>query len=131
MNRVTTIQRRLALGFAIGPVILAVIATIIFFDTQGMIERRAQTRASYDILLNLSEIGADLSDLETGARGFILTGGDAYLKPYELARADLDGRLAKLTDQVSDDPAQGRLAASLRELAAQKKAVLDDNISLR
>jgi CHASE3 domain sensor protein len=130
LKRGTTIQRRLALGFSIGPLILAVIATIIFFDTQGMIDRRAQTRATYDIMLNLSEISANLSDLETGARGFVLTGDDAYLKPYELARTDLDQRLAKLAEQVSD-PTEARLAMTLRDLAAQKKAVLDQNIALR
>lgn len=131
MNRDTTIQRRLAVGFSVGPLILAIIAAIIYFDTQGMIAARGETRASYDVLLTLSEIQSDLTDLETGARGFVLTGDQAYLKPYESARVGLDRRLQELSAQVRSDPNQLRAAETLRALAGQKAAVMGEAVTLR
>ena len=131
MNRVMTIQRQLAIGFAIGPIILAIICTIIYLDTQGMIAKRELSRHSYDVLLSISAIQSGLVDLETGQRGYLLTGDGAYLQPYQSARASLDRRTADLANLIQDNPTQRTLAASLRDLTAQKISELDETIGLR
>lgn len=131
MNRVMTIRRQLVLGFAIAPIILAVIATIIFFDTNEMIESRSESRRSYEVLTQIALIQADLSDVETGARGYVIVGDDAYLRPYERARTSLQERFATLATLTGDDPARRRLAASLRDLADQKMAVMGESVDAR
>ncbi len=131
MNRAMTIQRQLAIGFAIGPVILAIICTIIYLDTQGMIAKREMSRHSYDVLLSINSIQAGLVDLETGQRGYVLTGDSAYLQPYQSARATMDRRLADLANLIQDNPIQRGLVSSLRDLTTQKVAELDETIGLR
>jgi len=131
MNRVMTIQRQLTIGFAIGPIILAIICTIIFLDTQGMIAKRELSRHSYDVLLSIDAIQGGLVDLETGQRGYVLTGDSAYLQPYETARATLDKRVADFANLTRDNPTQRGLLASLRDPIAQKVSELDETIGLR
>ncbi len=43
-------------------------------------------------------------DGETGTRGFLLTGDDKYLQPYNSARAQLDQDLAQLRQELVDQP---------------------------
>ncbi len=43
-------------------------------------------------------------DGETGTRGFLLTGDDKYLQPYNSARAQLDQDLAQLRQELLDQP---------------------------
>lgn len=131
MNRAMTIQRQLMLGFSIGPAILAIICMIIYVDTQGMIAKRELSRHSYDVLLSIGTVQVGLTDLETGQRGYVLTGDSAYLQPYEAARAALDKRLTDLASLTRDNPAQQRSLTALRDLATQKVSELDETIGLR
>ena len=48
--------------------------------------------------LRLEKILSSMKDLETGQRGYLLTGEDRYLDPYRQAEAELDGSLASLQD---------------------------------
>ena len=43
-------------------------------------------------------------DMETGQRGFIITGKEEFLEPYNTANAKFDKVLAELRDDVSDRP---------------------------
>ena len=43
-------------------------------------------------------------DMETGQRGFIITGKEEFLEPYNIANAKFDKVLAELRDDVSDRP---------------------------
>lgn len=44
----------------------------------------------------ISDLNALLIDLETGTRGFLITGDAAFLQPYEHAQRDLDAHYAEL-----------------------------------
>ena len=50
-----------------------------------------------------SELLADLVDEETGVRGYVITGDDMFLKPYERGRADSAARLAELRSLLAAD----------------------------
>jgi signal transduction histidine kinase len=58
------------------------------------------------------EIRNLLVDMESGQRGFIITGDETFLEPWEASRVALPGKLALLR-QVSEDPGQQSRAAQL------------------
>ncbi|MEM1363173.1 MAG: CHASE3 domain-containing protein, partial [Pseudomonadota bacterium] len=45
-------------------------------------------------------------DMETGIRGFLLTGNEVFLEPYNTGKASLSEQIDLLSDAVSGDPAQ-------------------------
>ena len=45
-------------------------------------------------------------DMETGERGFLVTGNDAFLQPYQEASKEIDSEYQKLYLLVADDPSQ-------------------------
>lgn len=52
-----------------------------------------------------------MADLETGKRGYLLTGDRTFLAPYEQARNDLEGLLTEAQDVAEDGMEDERVAA--------------------
>src|SRR6185312_5834160 len=52
-----------------------------------------------------------MADLETGKRGFLLTGDRTFLTPYDQARQDLEGVLIEAQDTAENGKEDERVAA--------------------
>ena len=63
-------------------------------DTVRVAEAANARKHSYEVQRTLDETAARLVDAETGQRGYLLTGNDAYLEPYRGAIRSLDRRWA-------------------------------------
>jgi PAS domain S-box-containing protein len=91
-------------------------------------ERAAQKRAIVDTvnLLISALLGA-----ETGQRGYLLTGEERYLQPYNQAVQAIPGELANLGKLVRGRPKESGSVAQLNGLVDQKLTELRDTIELR
>jgi CHASE3 domain sensor protein len=72
-----------------------------------------------------------LQDAETGQRGYLLTGEDAYLEPFTRAAAEIDSELENLSQFVADVPGERQDVVALRAVADDKLAELRQTIDLR
>jgi len=63
---------------------------------------RTETAAQNRALVSAERLLSTLRDLETGERGYALTGVESYLEPYEAALANLDGELQNLVGNNRD-----------------------------
>lgn len=88
-------------------------------------DRAQNVRYEAERLLSL------LKDAETGQRGFIITGDDAYLEPYEAAKTQTHEVLAALHALITDDPEQRRRLDNLEALVIERLAQIAANIDLR
>ncbi|PYV70877.1 MAG: hypothetical protein DMG96_30140, partial [Acidobacteria bacterium] len=82
----------------------------------------------------LAELEATLSgvaDAQTAARGFIITGQDAFLEPYGTAAPEVRAHLDQLKSLTADNPDQQRRLAMLENAVAVKLDSLQRNIDLR
>jgi signal transduction histidine kinase len=70
---------------------------------------------SQEVLTASNELERLLLDLETGQRGFILTGGERFLQPWQAARTTFPGRARTLLELVAGDPAEERWARRITE----------------
>jgi signal transduction histidine kinase/CheY-like chemotaxis protein/CHASE3 domain sensor protein len=61
-----------------------------------------------------------LRDGETGQRGFLITGSDRYLEPYERGREQLPGLIAVLRQLTVDNPTQLQRISELEGIAKSK-----------
>jgi signal transduction histidine kinase len=73
---------------------------------------------SQDVLIAANRLERLVLDLETGERGFILTGQPQFLQPWETARAAFPGLADELQDLVSGDPEKARQAALIARAGA-------------
>lgn len=95
------------------------------YRNQGRVSRARQVVAQLARTLSL------LKDAETGQRGYLLTGNDAYLAPYQSAVDEFGRAVDRLEDLTADDPPQRARAGDLRSLAGEKLAELEQTIALR
>jgi methyl-accepting chemotaxis protein len=130
MLNMRTIQAKLMLGFALGPVILAVIGWVAYTNTIALVDSLNRQQRSYQVLQQAEVVSKLLADAETGQRGFLLTGAERYLQPYTAAIAALGSNFTRLADLIADPRQQARLPA-LRDLARQKTDELAETIALR
>jgi methyl-accepting chemotaxis protein len=86
---------------------------------------------TYKVLQNQEQILSLLKDAETGQRGYLLTGEEQYLEPYNLAVKSVMNRIDNAIELTKDNSKQQQRIAKLKLLAADKFIKLDQAIVLR
>jgi PAS domain S-box-containing protein len=69
-------------------------------------------------------------DAETGQRGFLLTGSESYLEPYDRAKLTYLGTFDALRRSLVADPALSKAMDVISDLQTLKSAELDQTLSL-
>lgn len=93
-------------------------------DTEAQIASNLRARHLIQALMLIQ-------DAETGQRGFLLTGRDAYLQPYLEALSRIDQGLATLQRDYADADAARSVTAAIDQGAHAKFAELRQTIELR
>jgi CHASE3 domain sensor protein len=80
----------------------------------------------------LASVLKDVTDMETGQRGYLLTGDAAYLQPYNDAKGRIANDLVSLRAGFANrTPGEQALESQLQSLAGSKEAELERPIRLR
>jgi signal transduction histidine kinase len=72
-----------------------------------------------------------VQDAETGQRGFLLTGNDRYLRPYEAAAGQIEERLKRLSQVLAHEQDQIADLARLKTAVADKLGELAQTVTLQ
>ena len=92
----------------------------------------ARTLESSTIQADISSVLKDLTNMETGQRGYLLTGNPSYLQPYTEAKGrigtDFAGLRAGLANREESERSQ---ESQLESLASSKQAEMERSITLR
>jgi CHASE3 domain sensor protein len=92
----------------------------------------ALTLESSKIQADISGVLRDLTDMETGQRGFLLTGNPSYLQPYADAKGRIETDIANLRLRLANRAEGERsLESQLESLAKSKQAEMARSIGLR
>lgn len=92
----------------------------------------ALTLESSRIQANISAVLQDLTDMETGQRGYLLTGDSDYLLPYAEGKNRIGTDFASLRAGLANRTEQERsIESKLESLAVSKQAEMERTISLR
>jgi signal transduction histidine kinase/CheY-like chemotaxis protein len=114
----------LGIGFLL---LLGIVAADTWFAMQRGTANAAMQR-TLTIQLGLKQAFALVQDAETGQRGYLLTGDEAYLGPYEDATRSIANEMEALTRVVQDATQKSHLVA-LKKIVDDKfrelKAIID------
>lgn len=109
--------------------LLVLISTIVSDVTTNALENsRNLVAKSYQVKESLVELEKTLVDAETGQRGFIFSGKEEFLEPYNQAIYKIDDILENVEVIVSDSSTQVENLVQIRELANQKLEELKTTI---
>lgn len=98
----------------------------------GELVARGEARAhALRAQLLIRRTGMLLVDLETGQRGFAITGEAAFLEPYERASHELEAAQQALRRHLSEGGATPAGLQRLEELSRQRVAQIERNVAKR
>jgi len=134
MNRTVTIIRKAALQVGV-PALLAFMVWNAYFTVnhfKQMQKIAALTQESSMIQADISGVLKDLTDMETGQRGYLLTGNPPYLQPYSEAKGRIGTDLADIRVALTNRAESERsLVSQLESLANSKQAEMERSIRMR
>lgn len=121
-----TVGKKISAGFALALAILIAIGFTAFRSTKalstttGAVVRASEAVARFELLLSL------LKDLEASQRGFVITGDETYLAPYDAAVQRLGGAVEQVRALVPEGEFE-----ELGMLIEQRRALATETIELR
>ncbi len=86
---------------------------------------------THEVLIAAEELFSTLKDAETGQRGYVLTGKDAYLAPYDAAVSQISEQMTNLERLTDSAPAQSRRVVALEARLRSKMTEMAETIRVR
>ncbi len=125
------IGSKLYLSFIFTIVVFGAIIAVAYFSMLELGEAGDANIHTYDVMLEVDAMVESLINIESGERGFLLTGKEDFLEPYKQGKADFEVHFNKTKSMTSSELVQDRLK-KIRELQQQWLAgAIDPLIDLR
>ena len=83
------------------------------------------------VIGNANQVARLNSDMESSMRGYLVTGDEAFLQPYEVALSRFDSEVVALSRLVSDNPVQVARLKQVIGLQEQWNNYAKEAISMR
>ncbi len=116
----SALERRVYVALAIGLVALLIAGSASFFSARDSVARFDRVEHTHQVRRQVQLLLSSLQDVETGSRGYAITGSPNYLGPYKRAAAQADQVFRDLATLVQDNPAQVARLPSLEMLFQQR-----------
>ncbi|MGG1575284.1 CHASE3 domain-containing protein [Fictibacillus sp. NRS-1165] len=109
------IRAKIFAGYLV--IILCLVVSILSVNNQiASMQKERNFIINHDIEVHslTNEIDKQVLDMENGQRGFILTGDESYLKPYDRAADNWESNYNRLSELISDKPTQQKRLADIK-----------------
>ncbi|PWC85708.1 chemotaxis protein, partial [Azospirillum sp. TSH100] len=122
---------KLLTSFAILIVIIGAISIANYSTLSSIQSSIGWTIHTYRMIQTTDAAMAAMVDQETGLRGYLVSGNDAFLEPYRSGAQAFDRALAEVKSLTADNPQQqARLEELRRHAATWRQTVADKEIAL-
>jgi len=109
-----TIGTKIGAGFTLALALFAIIGITSYFSLNRAIEADKWQKHTYEVTDTIAEAFSALQDMETGQRGFVITGDDHFLEPYNNAKNRIEPSIEELRKLTADNQAQQQRILMLR-----------------
>ena len=127
----TSVESKLALGFAISLFALAGLGWLSYQTTTNLVVTERWVAHAQEVIGALEEGRAILTDTETAERGYLLTGEDQFLKDFLEAQIQTKNWVDQFRRLTADNPEQQQRLNQLEPLISQRLGLLNNRIKLR
>jgi signal transduction histidine kinase/CHASE3 domain sensor protein len=127
-----SLRARLLGAFGIVLTILVILSSAAYRTTALNQEANDLVTHTLQVIGTANGTLASLVDMETSYRGFLLSGDESFLEPYQRGTEDAGEQIDTLADLTSDNPAQvQRWRAIGTQVVAWRTEVTEPGIALR
>jgi signal transduction histidine kinase len=126
-----SIGTMVASGFAAMLAVLAAVGIIAYQSTADAISDARRVAQTLRLIEALRELHSAIQDVESGSRGYVIAGADAFLTQFRDASAHLPKAIDNVAILTADNPSQQKHLDALKPLIADRMAHADHFITLR
>ncbi|MBB6273698.1 signal transduction histidine kinase/DNA-binding response OmpR family regulator/CHASE3 domain sensor protein/HAMP domain-containing protein [Pedobacter cryoconitis] len=126
-----TLKNNLRFGLGLSLLLLFISSLASYISISNLIKNSELVSHSNSIIRHTDSVISTLKDAETGQRGFLLTGEEVFLEPYNGARAEAVALLDTLQRQTTDNPAQQANINKLKEIVEGRLVILEKTIAIK
>ena len=119
------------LGFVLALTLLAVVGWFNWCHISLMQLTAASVAQSHKVQTNLNQLLVLMGDIETGSRGFVITGDPVYLEPFDSSLAKMSDQIRAVRKLTSDNPRQQSNCDELEPLISQRIASSKRSVAAR
>ena len=127
--RITRFQKLLSTLFLLAALLIAGNAWLAFHAEEVLANSERRVTHTFEVITDLEHVLQTAADAELGVRGYLLTGKESYLAPYNAAVTEMPAQFELLEHLTQDNaPQVARLqqaaGVSRRKLALLQRAIL-------
>ncbi len=126
-----SLERKVRAGFGIAFALLLLVDSVALIGVRRLMRTVHGQVHAYQVLDDLDELLSLLQDAETGQRGFLLTGEEHYLEPYETSLTAVREDFQELRRLTAASPSHQHALGLLEPLVETKLSELQTTIDLR
>lgn len=126
-----TFGRKIAAGFALVFLLLLGIGAVAYRSITTLTSTSHLVTHTHQVLEHVAEVLSLLKDAETGQRGYVITGDETFLEPYQAGTNNVHAVVKELRELTSDNPNQQKRIDEAEPLIAAKLTELKQTIELR
>ncbi len=93
-------------GFGLVLTLMTVLSVVVFLNVNSLVESSSWVNHTHEVIRVAEDVGGAMVDMETGQRGFMITGEDSYLEPFTAGVKRFDSLIDKGQQLTSDNPTQ-------------------------
>ncbi len=117
------LRRNATAGFTLAVLLTGALGVLSVTNGQKAARDETWVAQTHEVIAVLASALQHLDDVETGTRGFLLTGEKPFLEPYEKGQRSVTEDLAQLRRLTADDPSQRKRLDRLEEQADRRIAL--------
>ena len=126
-----TLSQKILSGFMLCTIILVATAFFAKRNNQSFIDTTQWVNHSHEVLEEFDIIITKTVDAETGVRGYVVTGNEVFLEPYNNAWDSIRQNMDRIRALTVDNPAQQKNVDALQKQIELSQNHLVDIINLR
>src|SRR5882724_4284754 len=122
------LTRNLQLGFGLSLLFLIGISAASYVSIQNLFKSSDLVAHSKTVIQKLEYTMSIMKDAETGQRGYLLTGNEVFLEPYEGSYQKAAGAVTDFQELTKDSPQQQRSAVKIKGILLTRLNILSQLI---
>jgi len=126
-----SVGTKIGAGFALALLILLIISAVSYRSTNNLIESAGLRQHSYLVLGQLENVSSLMKDGQRGERGYIITGEERFLEPYNASLDKIRETLKEIQKMMVDNPRQQQSLSALEPLIENELTELKKVIDIR
>jgi signal transduction histidine kinase/CheY-like chemotaxis protein/CHASE3 domain sensor protein len=109
-------KRNLLISSLVSLLVLMISSTASFISIKNLLKSNFWVNHTQDVIYNLNQGSASLTDAQTSMRGYLITGDEQFVSRYDAYEAESNTYFDKLEELTIDNPIQQKALVHLKTL---------------